>query len=275
MVDEVQRMKLKLIVVGDRGVGKTSLINRYVFNAFSDVYKGTLGSRASFLVFQEVLGGAQVVEAEVALFDLMGERAVRDSFKDIMFYGTHGFFAIADATRRETILSLPEWVETVQSVAGDIPYQILINKADLAPDKAITAADTSLLLEVLPGAPYHLTSAKTSEGIERAFDALVDSVVNGVLAKSRARRKVRVVATKVLEFAKRRGAIGVSKKELLIVFKDVDVNALMREVQDLSQLGFLIYEETGPGSFRIMITEKGERELAHGTEPQAVSPDAA
>jgi small GTP-binding protein len=267
-------MQIKLVVVGDRAVGKTSLINRYVFNTFNPVYKGTLGSRVSFLVFQEVLGGDHVVEAEIALFDLMGETAVRDSFKDIMFYGTTGFFAVADVTRRETILSLPVWVETVRSVAGDVPYQILMNKADLAPDQAISREDTALLLAELPGVPYHLTSAKSSEGIERAFDALVDSVVNAALAKSRVQRKTRVVATKVLEFARRRGPTGVSKKELLMVFKDIDVKALMQEVQDLSQLGLVTLEETGPASFRIVLTEKGERELERLQGPRSVMEEA-
>ena len=271
---EVRRMKLKLVVVGDRGVGKTSLINRYVFNNFSEVYEGTLGSRLSFLVFQEVLGSDQVIEAEIALFDLMGEKAVRDKFKEIMFWGTHGFFAMADVTRRETILSLPAWIRTVQSVAGEVPYQILINKADLAPDRAISPEDTALLLSELPGAPFHLTSAKTSEGIERAFDALVDAVVNAALEESRVTRKTRVVVTRVLEFAKRRGPTGVSKKELLMAFKDLDVNALMREVQDLHALGLVTMEETGPASFRIVITEKGERELQRGTEPRPIAQGA-
>lgn len=274
-VAEVQRIQLKIVVVGDRAVGKTSLINRYVFNTFSPVYKGTLGSRVNFLVFQEILGGDHIVEAEIALFDLMGETAARDSFKDVMFYGTNGFFAVADATRRDTMLSLPVWVETVRSVAGDVPCQILVNKADLAPDQSISREDTALLLAEFPDVPFHLTSAKTSEGIERAFDALVDAIVSASLSKSMVQRKSRVAATKVLTFAKRRGPLGVTKKELMLAFKDIDVNVLVREVYDLSQLGLVVLEETGPASFRIVITEKGERQLDGQEAPRGVMKKAA
>ena len=253
-------MKLKLVVVGDRAVGKTSLMNRYVFDSFSDVYHGTLGSRLSLLSFSQVVSGEELVEAEVAMFDLMGERSVPDAFKDVMFWGTHGFLVVADVTRRETISSVPGWVETVQSVAGEVPHHVLLNKADLAGGK-ISAETTQWLLSQLPGVAYHLTSAKTAEGVQRAFESLIHSMVENSLSKSRQRRTTHLVGGRILEFAGRRGRIGVTNKELLASFNQLNVQSLMKEIEALRTLGYVTMEETGPAGFKIIITEKGGQEI--------------
>lgn len=261
MVDRIERMKLKLCVVGDKAAGKTSLLNRYVFNSFSETYQRTLGSRLCLLTVQELVAGDQLVEAKVALFDLMGERGMRDSFKEIMFWGANGFLAVADITRPETIRSLPEWIRTVQSVAGDIPFRVLLNKVDLVPSGAIRPEDTAFLMSTLPGVALDLVSAKSGAGAGEAFDKIIGTAVGAGLEKSRLRRKTRIVGERILAFAKRRGLMGIGKREILASFPEVDPNILMREVEDLHQLGLVALELCGPASFRLKLTEKGEREL--------------
>ena len=217
-VDEITRVRFKVCVVGDRGVGKTSLLNRYIFNYFDAGYRGTLGATLRYLNVQEAVSGRHLVEAETAFFDLMGETHVRDNFKDIFFWGTHGFLAVADLTRPETIRSLADWIYAVQGVAGDIPYRILVNKADLTEHQAISPEATASLLDAFPGVPYHLTSARTGLGVERAFDALTDAMVDAALEHTKVRRQTRLVGDRILAFAKRRGSLGVSKRDLLAAF---------------------------------------------------------
>ncbi len=257
----ITRVRFKVVLVGDRAVGKTSLLNRFAFNYFSPEYKGTLGSTLHILKFQETVGSSHLVEAETAFFDLMGEKGVRDNFREVLFWGTQGFLAVADITRRETIQSLSGWIRIVQSIAGDIPFRILMNKADLAENGSISPEDTALLLNEFPGVPYHLTSAKTGLGVERAFESLLDTMIGVAHAKSNIRRRSRIVGNKILAFAKRRGLIGISKQDIMSVFKEVDINALMREIEDLQALGLVTLDLSSPSSFRLKITEKGEREL--------------
>lgn len=259
-VDKIIRMKIKICLVGDRAVGKTSLLNRYVFDTFSEVYKGTLGSHLYLLTFKGVQAGNQLVVAQVALFDLMGEHSLRDAFKDVLFWGADGFLAVADVTRHETIHAIPEWMRTVESVAGEIPRCIMMNKVDLAPAGAISPEDTAWLLNKLPGVPYYLTSAKSNVAVRAAFDSVVEAAVGMALSKTHARRQRRILGEKILAFAKRRGLMGVGKNDLLLGFRGVDYNALMREVEDLYQLGLVQLDLLGPSSFRLRITEKGERE---------------
>ncbi len=208
------------------------------------------------------------MDAEVALFDLMGEKGMRDAFREVMFWGTDGFLAVADITRTDTIRNLPGWIRTVESVAGDIPFCILLNKVDLSEDRALPPEETAWLLSELPGAPFYLTSAKNDTGVKMAFDLVIEAAVGTMLARSKVRRQTRIVGEKILAFAKRRGILGIGKNEILAAFKGVDHNLLMREVEDLRQLGLVMIEPSGPASFRLKITEKGERELANPSAQQ-------
>ncbi len=272
-IDAITRVKFKVCLVGDRGVGKTSLLNRYVFNYFDARYRGTLGANLRYLNVQQAVGGRHLVEAETAFFDLMGETHVRDNFKDIFFWGTQGFLAVADVTRPETVRSLSDWIYAVQGVAGEVPFRILVNKVDLTEERTVSPEATAALLDAFPGVPYHLTSAKTGAGVERAFDALTDAMVDAALEHAKVRRQSRIVGDRILAFAFRRGALGVGKKDLLTAFKDLSVEMVMREVDDLQTLGLAIVEATGPASFRLQITAKGERELDRILAPEHVRED--
>lgn len=251
-------MKLKICLVGERAVGKTSLIHRYVFNSFDHVYRGTLGSKLHLLSFSKYVTAEEIVEAQVALIDLMGEHAPRDAFRDAMFWGAHGFLAVADLSRPETLYQLPEWVQAVAAVAGDVPYAVVLNKSDLVRGGTIGPRETKWLLATFPGIPYALTSAKTAEGVGRAFQDLLERSVDGVLARSRARREINVVAGRLLAFAQRRGAIGVTRRELLDGFRGTDYGALMAEVDALARLGYITVEQISPSAFRILLTPEGE-----------------
>lgn len=249
-------MKLKLCLVGDPAVGKTSLIHRYVFNAFSDTYRSTLGSKMHLLSFSKYVASDEIVEVQIALFDLMGQHATRDAFRDAMFYGTHGFLAVADLSRPETVYEVGPWVEGVRSAAGDVPCAILLNKADLA--GTIGPRETTWLLRTYRHVPYALTSAKTGEGVAPAFEALTERVVQGILGKARARRQMNLLGERILVHARRRGAIGVTKSELLAALRGTDYESVMAAVDALARLGYVVREDIGPGNFRVVLTPKGE-----------------
>jgi small GTP-binding protein len=250
-------MQLKICVVGDRQVGKTSLIQRYVFDSFSDAYHGTLGTKMHLLQFVKEIAAEETVEADVALFDLMGEHSSRDLFRDALFWGAHGFVAVCDVTRSGTIESLIEWANVVRSIAGDVPYRILLNKADLLPEAILPRDFLERLRAAFPNVPYSLVSAKTGSEVERGMGLLLEATVNGILEKSRARRAGRVVGNRILVIAARRGKTGVTKNELLASFKAIDYNALMSEVDNLERAGLVVVEEIGPANFRAVLTVEG------------------
>lgn len=258
MTVQIRKMRLKICVVGDRAVGKTSLIQRYVFDTFSEAYHGTLGTKLHLLQFVKEVAATEKVEADVALFDLMGEHSTRDYFRDAMFWGAHGFVAVCDITRSETFESLVGWVNAVQSVAPNLPYRILVNKADLLPDASLPSAIIARLSVMFPHVPYSKVSAKTGAEVERAMGLLIEDVVNGVLAESRARRAGRLLGNKILAFAAKRGATGVTKNEILGAFRAQDYDTLMNEVNNLERAGLIVLEEIGPANIRAVLTAEGE-----------------
>jgi len=80
--------QLKIVLVGERKVGKTSWLERYVQNHFSEEYTGTLGGRVYPTDLEVGLDGDDIALARVAFFDLMGEHSVRQVFSQPFFYGT-------------------------------------------------------------------------------------------------------------------------------------------------------------------------------------------
>lgn len=258
MPSQIRRMQLKVCVVGDREVGKTSLIQRYVFDTFSGAYHGTLGTKMHLLQFIKEVAAEERVEADVALFDLMGEHSARDLFRDALFWGAHGFVAVCDVTRSGTIESLIEWVNVVRSIAGDVPYRILLNKADLLPATGLPRDIQDRLRAMFPNVAYSLVSAKTGSEVGRGMGLLLEAIVNSLLEKSRARRAGRVVGNRILVLAARRARLGITKNELLASFKGMDYNALMTEVDNLERAGLVLVEEIGPANFRVVLTSDGE-----------------
>jgi len=265
MMEKPGKMKLKVCIVGEKSVGKTSLLERYVFGTFGSDAVTTSGTKMSLVSSRSIEAGSGVVDVDVAFFDLMGATAVKDSFKEVLFWGAHGFLAVADMTRSDTIRALPACVKAVKSVAEETPIQILINKADMVPDGWIDSDDAGWLSSHFPRVPHHLVSAKSSIGVEDGIDALIKAVIESNIAKAAAKTEtlVRVGETsmKILSFAKRRSPIGVAKKDLLMVIKNVDHDTLMAEIEELRKNGLVTVELTGPASFLVKITERGEKQL--------------
>lgn len=260
----LRRMKLKIVVVGERAVGKTSLLQRYVQNHFDSAYHGTLGAFMYPVQVEVLVGEQEVVQASIALFDLMGEHSIRETFRDAMFYGTHGVLAVCDVERPETLYAIDDWFQAVSLVTGGVPFGVAFNKVDRLSKVTVGPAETSWLRKRFPLVPTTMTSAMTGTGVEDVFSGLIGRVIESTLSAGRRRRVQRVVRQKILAFVTRRGLGGVSKSELLFGFKELDYNELMAEIDNLVRLDVLSRDELGPGTFRVRATHHGQ-EIAAST----------
>ncbi len=163
------KMKSKVCLVGDLAVGKTSLIRRFVQNAFDDKYLTTLGTKVSKKSVEVAL--PEPVQLDMMIWDIMGQHAFQELLKDSYFFGVRGILAVADLTRRDTLEDIELWVENVESVAGKVPMVLVVNKADLEPRAAITRQDIEATAKRF-GCDFLLASAKTGQNIEEAFARL-------------------------------------------------------------------------------------------------------
>ena len=156
----------KICLLGSFSVGKTSLVDQYVHSIFSDKYLSSVGVKISKKSLTVGEG-----EVTLVLWDMEG----KDMYAEInlsYLRGAMGYFVVADGTRKETLevgVSLHE--QATALLGGSIPCYFLINKADVEEVWEITEA---MLEQVRTrGVKILRTSAKTGQGVEKAFTSLV------------------------------------------------------------------------------------------------------
>ncbi|MFQ5552452.1 MAG: Rab family GTPase [Thermoplasmata archaeon] len=180
-----ERLKVKICLIGEAAVGKTSLIRRYVLDEFDDSYITTLGAKISKKELQmPVTQDEGVVQMDMLIWDIMGEKQVRDLLREAFFLGTQGIIAVCDLLRHSTLRALDEWVESVFQVTGPVPVIYAINKADLRDEAVMLVGEREVDgYAAAFDSPYYFTSAKTGENVEPVFYTLGEKVLEKIMAE--------------------------------------------------------------------------------------------
>lgn len=159
----------KICMLGATGVGKTSLVSRFVSSVFSDKYLTTIGVKVDKKPL--TVNGTEVT---LLLWDIYGQdefQTVRTSY----LKGASGYLLVADGTRQLTLDTARELQKTAEGVIGPVPFVLVLNKADLAGDWRVD--DKALWKIAEAGWTIVKTSAKTGAGVEDAFSKLAQKVV--------------------------------------------------------------------------------------------------
>jgi Ras-related protein Rab-7A len=168
---------LKVIILGDSGVGKTSLMQQFVNNKFSHQYKATIG--ADFLTKEIVLDNNRTVTLQI--WDTAGQE--RFQSLGVAFYrGADCCVLCYDVTNEKSLNNLTSWKDEflVQSNVGnpqDFPFIIIGNKIDVDESKKIQSLSkklTNITSNQLGGLNYPVfeTSAKDGINVESAFEVI-------------------------------------------------------------------------------------------------------
>ena len=160
----------KIALLGAAGVGKTSLVRRFVESLFDETYLTTIGVKVDK---KSVRVGE--VDLSLMLWDLAG---AEEHFTVPSSYvrGASGCLLVADTTRPETFTVALELVRQIdRDLGGAIPCVLAVNKTDLA---GSTGIDPPGLDALRPHARSIVpTSAKTGEGVDAAFMRLAEALV--------------------------------------------------------------------------------------------------
>ncbi len=165
------RASYKVVLMGDSGVGKTSLIRRYVRSYFDEGYLATIGTTVSKHVEVVCLEDGKSVEVGLTIWDIMGSKKVMELLGDAYFYGARGALAVFDVTRRETLEGLGDWIQAAHREDPRMPILVLGNKSDLEAQRRVSEDEVRDYCRDL-GCPYLPTSAKTGFNVETAFRQL-------------------------------------------------------------------------------------------------------
>jgi len=154
----------KVCLLGGFGVGKTSLVAKFVHSIFSDKYLTTVGVKIDKKSVN--VAGTSV---ELVIWDIYGH----DDFQKLRvsyLRGTSGYLLVADGTRADTFDTALEVQRLVTESIGDVPFVLALNNADLAQDWQLDEAAIHELEQ--RGWRVLKTSAKTGERVEDAFTLL-------------------------------------------------------------------------------------------------------
>ena len=202
-MSNLQELKFKILLLGDSGVGKTSMILKYVDNFFPQTHIATIG-----VEFKTKIITKGKYKITLNIWDTAGQ----ERFKSItrsFFSGSTGIIFVYDITRRETFSGVRKWIKDAEGY-GKFDRVLCGNKVDLEVNRNVKL-DELKEFSIKQKIDYLETSAKTGNNIYQAFDKLVDNIIKnrtedelirdfGIKSKPRGvtltKNKAKVVETK-------------------------------------------------------------------------------
>ena len=155
----------KIVLVGNFGVGKTSLIRRFVENSFSEEYLSTIGVSIS----KKTLG-----DATIMIWDIEGHTEFKPIYKQYLL-GAKGFIIVADLLREESIDAIKSHIKLSHEVVNDAPVCIALNKSDMP--HTLDDEKLNYIKNLSPSVIKILkTSAKSGDAVEELFLTLKEVI---------------------------------------------------------------------------------------------------
>lgn len=170
--------KVKIVIIGEAGVGKTSLMSKFVFDRFDDQLESTIG--CDIQIKSMTIEGHEV---DVQLWDTAGCERFQ-TMLPLYYRGTHGAILVYDVTRKDTFNKLRDWLLELENLTNhDAVVMIVGNKIDKTGRQVGKEQGNNYAKQ--RSALFIETSAKTSEGVSIAFEELLLKIMQtpGLLDK--------------------------------------------------------------------------------------------
>ncbi len=160
----------KILIAGDGGVGKTTLLHKYVSGMFMVDTGLTIG--VQFNLKTVLVGG---VTYSLHLWDFGGQDRFRFMLPSYVL-GAKGAILLFDTTRVTTLESLEEWVAICRTYDKDLPILLCGTKVDRPEDRSVSPELAWSYLDTLKLFDYLEVSAKTGQNVQKAFEVLVNKM---------------------------------------------------------------------------------------------------
>jgi len=169
-----QEFGFKICIIGDGGVGKTSLIKKFTKGTFEKDYIKTIG--AQFSRYDKEIKGDLI---NLNFWDIAGQ----DDFNFLhpLFYreskGCIIVYSLEDNDLgKESFEHIDNWYNKLKKYCSDIPIVVFANKVDLIKEDSFDKTKIEELVKKRDFLGYYLTSAKTGQGVLEAFNTIIEKL---------------------------------------------------------------------------------------------------
>lgn len=163
-------MSIKIIVVGNSGTGKTSLVRRFTDDFFSQ-HPATIG--IDFLPRLVNIDGRKVM---THIYDTAGQERF-GSLSKVYYRNIHAVVLVYDITNEKSFVDIPLWIKMIKDNCGTLPPCFLVaNKMDLR-EKRVVSSEEGMHLAEMFGISHFESSALSSQGVNILFETLCRRVL--------------------------------------------------------------------------------------------------
>ncbi|KAK3736345.1 hypothetical protein QZH41_020797 [Actinostola sp. cb2023] len=171
MREEDVEVAIKVVVVGNGAVGKSSMIQRYCKGIFTKDYKKTIG--VDFLERQISINGEDV---RLMLWDTAGQEEF-DAITKAYYRGAQACALVFSTVDRDSVDCIEKWKSKVEVECGTIPMVIVQNKIDLI-DQAVVQPEEAESLAKKLRLKFYRTSVKEDLNVSDVFQYLTDTYID-------------------------------------------------------------------------------------------------
>ncbi|MHA2283764.1 MAG: Rab family GTPase [Promethearchaeota archaeon] len=172
---EKLNLAFKMCVFGDSGVGKSTLINRYVTAKFDQDLKSTLGA-AILMKFIET----DSYRITLQIWDFAGEERFGTLLPSYA-QGSSAAIFMCDISNRTSISNINSWLQTFKkgnnNFGANFPFLVVGGKLDLAEFRAVNREDIEDIITVRKNFDYLECSSKTGENVDLLFQTIIDRML--------------------------------------------------------------------------------------------------
>jgi len=171
-INNMEIFEFKIILIGEPGVGKTSIMSKFVTNEFQSIYSATIG--VEFKIKEIYVNNSC---ARLKIWDTCGQEKFRAITRQY-FKNSNGVFIVFDLTKKETIKRLNVWLKDIKdNVDNDFFVFLIGNKLDIK-NRDISISEEAKQFASDKKINYYEVSAKTGSGIYNVFEKMAIKLIN-------------------------------------------------------------------------------------------------
>ena len=170
--EQEAQIVLKLLLLGDSSVGKTSILLKYISNKFDESSISTVG-----VDYMDKIIDYNKFKIKLQIWDTSGEEKFRTITKNF-YRNADGLLVVFDLTKKESYDHIKSWINEAKENNDKLKTILIGNKLDLKDERMVTI-DVAKQFAEKNNLKYIETSAKDGTNINESFQAIIDLLFDG------------------------------------------------------------------------------------------------